>query len=545
MSKSYSSFVSTKKSVTPISAPIYGREKEMVVNSTGGFVFDIGIWGQLDRFLILGAEGPSYYASQAKLVKENCTAAQKCIKEDGVRVVNRVVEISDAGRAPKNDPALFVLALCASYGDEATKTAANAALSKVARTGTHLFHYTQYISDLRGWGRGIKKAVANWFNNRKPESLANQVVKYKQRDGWSMRDVLRVSHPKAATPLHNEIFKYVTKGWDSVGEQPHPEKALQSIWASERAKVLTKGSDVAKLVNDYALPWEAIDTKWLNDHDVWEALYTSIKPEALMRNLGKLTSNGFLSPLSKNVTKAVNLLTDEKALKDARLHPLKMLVALKTYNQGHGDKGSLSWKPIPQISAALEEGFYKSFGIIEPAGKNTLLALDISGSMGFGQIAGMPLTPREAAAAMAMVVARTEPNYYFVGFSNDLIELKINHKMSLDDVIKYTSNLPFGSTNISAPFHWAADRKIKVDTFTVITDNEVNTGYYGKTAHVTEALQQYRSKVGVPDARLAVLATSSTAFSVADPADKGRQMDFVGFDLNTPGILTQFSKGEL
>lgn len=545
MSKSYSSFVSTKKSVTPVSVPIYGREKEMVVNSTGAMVFDIGHWKQLERWLILGVESNTYYASQSKLVKENATAIQKCIKEDGVRVVNKIVEISDSARAPKNEPALFGLALCASYGDEKTKAAANAALPKVARIGTHLLIYTGYISDLRGFGRGIKKSISNWFNQKKPENLAYQVLKYKNRENWTVRDVLRVSHPTPATPLHNEIFKYVTKGWDSVGNDPHPEKALQIIWASEKAKTLTKGSDVAKLVADYGLTWEMIPTNFLNDLDVWESLLPNTKPEALMRNLGRLTSNGFLAPLSKNVTKAVNLLTDEKALKDARLHPLKMLVALKTYNQGHGEKGSLSWKPIPQISAALEEGFYKSFGNIQPANKNTLLALDISSSMSWGQIVGMPLTPREAAAAMAMVFARTEPNYYFVGFSNDLIELKINHKMSLEDVIKYTSNLPFGSTNISAPFHWAADRKLKVDTFVVITDNEVNSNYYGKTGHVTEALKQYRNKVGVPDARLGVIATSVTNFSVADPSDNGKQMDFVGFDLNTPEILTQFSKGEL
>ena len=35
----------------------------------------------------------------------------RCIKADGIRAVNRIVEINDSGRAPKNDPAIFALAL--------------------------------------------------------------------------------------------------------------------------------------------------------------------------------------------------------------------------------------------------------------------------------------------------------------------------------------------------------------------------------------------------------------------------------------------------
>ena len=57
-----------------------------------------------------------------------------CIAEDGVRVVRATSEISESGRAPKNDPALFVLAMAAGLGDEATRAAALAALP---RGGAH------------------------------------------------------------------------------------------------------------------------------------------------------------------------------------------------------------------------------------------------------------------------------------------------------------------------------------------------------------------------------------------------------------------------
>ena len=92
---------------TPQSAPIPGTSQ--VANSTGGFAFEVDDWTRLDRFLVLGSEGGSYYASEQTLTRDNARSVLHCVQLDGVRVVNRIVEVSEAGRAPKNDPALFAL----------------------------------------------------------------------------------------------------------------------------------------------------------------------------------------------------------------------------------------------------------------------------------------------------------------------------------------------------------------------------------------------------------------------------------------------------
>jgi len=127
------------KKVTPQSRPIPGSAQ--VANSAGGFTFAVDDWTRLARFLVLGAEGGSFYAGEATLTLENAEAVKRCIAADGARVVREIVAVSEAGRAPKNDPALFALAMCASFGDEDARRRALAALPAVARIGTHLFHF--------------------------------------------------------------------------------------------------------------------------------------------------------------------------------------------------------------------------------------------------------------------------------------------------------------------------------------------------------------------------------------------------------------------
>src|ERR1700744_6625987 len=99
----------------------------------------------------MGENGGTYYIGQGELVKQNHDAVVTCIKADGLRVANRIVEISDAGRAPKNDPAIFALALVATHGDAPAKAQAFANLNKVCRSGTHLFHFAEYVNAMRRW----------------------------------------------------------------------------------------------------------------------------------------------------------------------------------------------------------------------------------------------------------------------------------------------------------------------------------------------------------------------------------------------------------
>ena len=73
---------------------------------------------------------------------------------------------------------------------------------------------------------------------------------------------------------------------------------------------------------------------------------------------------------------------------------------------------------------------------VEPTTKRYLLAVDVSGSMGWGNCCGTTsITPRVASAAMAMVTARTEQAFEFVGFSHELVPIPIISTMKLDDVL--------------------------------------------------------------------------------------------------------------
>jgi len=515
---------STKE--TPQSEKIPGSDQ--VPNNAGGFGYAMDCWARLNQFLILGSSGGTYYVNEKKLTIENAEAVRECIKADGVRTVNIIVEISDAGRAPKNDPALFALAMCTKFGNVETRRTAYDALPKVARIGTHLFNFVAYREAFGGWGRGMRNAVAKWYNDKDMGKLAYQIIKYQQRDGWSHRDLMRLAHPKTDDISRNALYAY------AVGKQSEAE--LPSIIRGfEIAKHTETAKEMATQIGMYGLTREMIPTQFMTDPGVWEALLEKMPLMAMIRNLGNMSKCGLLKPMSSAASTIVSRLRDEASLQRSRVHPISVLAALTTYGGGQGVRGNGTWMPVPQVVDALDDAFYLSFGNVKPTGNRFLLGIDVSGSMTWGNIAGVAgISPNVASAAMAMVTARSESQYCVMGFADEFRDLGITPRMRLDQVINTTRSHSFGRTDCALPMVWATKNNIEVDTFVIYTDNET----YAGRPHPVQALDAYRQKMGIP-AKLVVVGMVSNGFSIADPKDAG-MLDVVGFDTATPNIISSF-----
>ena len=112
-----------------------------------------------------------------------------------------------------------MLALASGLGNVETRRAALNALPRVARIGTHLFHFLEYVEGVRGWGRLLRNAVGSWYNDMDAGRLAYQAVKYQSRDGWSHRDALRLAKPVPPDALHDAIYGWIANGWDEIGPE--------------------------------------------------------------------------------------------------------------------------------------------------------------------------------------------------------------------------------------------------------------------------------------------------------------------------------------
>lgn len=550
MSNAFRRFIETP---TPQSRP---ADERQVQNNAGGFTFEISNETRLRRILTLGTEGGTYYQNWKTLTGDAIDFVKWLIRSDEDLVRRTVIDVSTSGSAYRNTPAIYVVALLIRYGRR--KADSSELVTAVCRTSTHLFELATYLKSMGGWNRTKRTAVARWYESLPSESLAYQLIKYRQRDGMTHRDMLRMAHPRG---LREDLVHFAL-GKDYDGHTSSVIEGYLTLRTEfDARKSQSQRYQLRSALNVLevfpSLPWEAIPTELLTEPEIWKKLFFNgqLRGQALVRNVTRLARIGAFSDMHFARAYAERL-TDVEMIRHTRLHPLNYLNALVVHREGQVDRSNSSvwsapirkrtWEPSGIISDALEEGFYLSFKYVEPAGKRTLLAVDVSGSMSAATM-GLDLSCAQVSAAIAMTVARTEPLYEIRGFTAanhrhsfvGLTNLGITAKSDITTAMQRVSDANFGGTDCALPMMWALDSGTAIDTFVVLTDNETWAGR--KHPHV--ALREYRQRTGI-DARLIVVGMTATNFTIADPTDAG-MLDVAGADANLPRLIANFSAGRI
>ena len=526
-----------------------------ILSSGGKVVYKVNDIERLKRFIFLGSENGTLHITKDTLTKQNLDCLERLLKEKKYTEISNVIN-EYQNKVYKKDYILFVLARCCSIktdlinkmldqNDESFKVRCFELTFELCKIPTNLFMFIELYETVNkamynttGWNTKLKRMITKWYNTKSLKDLMYHITKYQNRNNWTHRDVLRLSHVKTSNTDTNTVYKYIAKGKETV----FADWGLDFVKFSylidfESLKTETNKETVLKLIVEHSFVREHIPTTWLNDIDIWYTLLQKMPMTAMLRNLNKMTAISVFDQKEDAVNIVLNKLS-ENSIIQSKVHPLQILISLKMYNSGKGEKGSLIWKPVQKIVGALDKAFYYSFKNVESTGKRILLALDVSGSMGWSNVCGINcLTAAEVATAMSMVIDSQETNVTIMGFANVFKQLNISSSRRLDDNLKSAHDNNFGSTDCSLPFTWAENQSIQFDTIIVFTDDDTNFNKIKPSV----ALQNYRKKMKL-NTKLIVVGLASNEFSICDPSDNN-SLEITGFDATTPLIINEFIKG--
>lgn len=303
-----------------------------------------------------------------------------------------------------------------------------------------------------------------------------------------------------------------------------------------KIKGVTDPKEAAKIITKYNLPREAVPTELMKSIEVWQALLPGMPSHALLRNLSTLGRVGILSPGAKSaeIQQVIAKLSDTEAFTKARVHPMAILLTAAAYGMGTGIRGhSGNWPVLGNILDTLTDAFYAGFAGLPSTGQRIMVAVDVSGSMQGGSIGDVPMSPSQAAGAMALGYAYTEPNAFFIAFDTAVRDLPISKRQRLDDVHRLLAQYG-GGTDCAAPIQHALMNRIPVDAFIILTDSETWAG----NQHAVQALDEYRRVMNIP-AKMVNVQMVYNKGSIADQDDP-LSLDVVGLDGSTPNAIHTF-----
>lgn len=547
----WSQHVPRQTAQTPQNLPADPRQQR---NEAGGYAWACTDEERLVRFLVLGSEGGTYYIGEPELTVECAQAVLRCAATSPRGTAALIAEIAQERRAPRRQPTLWALALMASKGSLEARKAARAVAGDVLATGYDLLTFVRYAAQLRGWGRLLQGIVADWWARRSAQELAYQCAKYGQREGWSMRDVLRSGGRVVGRRLSTEqaaVARWVggggttarvvsrrQYGGEDLIEYPYPPTAhLPALL--EAVNEVREGGSVAqavRLIEQYGLTREMLPAELLNENRIWEALLQRMPYTAMLRNLGQLSARGVLGNVLVPGS-PTEMVAEKIAL--GKAHPLALFIAGYVYQQGRGERGSLTWPVIPQITAALQEGFYRALGNVPKHDKRVLVAIDVSGSMANGVAGVYGLSCSAAAAVLALATMAQTDNYAILGWNTRIMDLPLRRGMLAGEAFAVMHGVTGGGTDASLPFRWALDQRAQVDCFVVLTDTETWAG----RAHPFQLLQQYRATINV-HTRAVWGALGATGWDLNMPDDP-LSCSVAGLDFGAVQVIDAMCRGGL
>jgi 60 kDa SS-A/Ro ribonucleoprotein len=460
------------------------------------------------RFLLTGCDSGMYRAAGYAPDPARSRAFLHFLSESGPKAVGELLDFEHA----RPDARLYALALAASprFAAPETVAAAFAALPLAARKAQDLAAFAAYATSFRGWGRGLRGAIASWYANQPVDDLAAQILKRPSRNLRQHRALVRRAHPKAGGAQQNALFQWIADG--RLGHLASPEVlsgGLRRVDGYERARSASSERDIVHLVEDYRLHPPQIAGRWKKSPRVWEALFDHLSYRQTLRYLPAMTASGLLTHGSDYSAIAVARVADRARLRAAGVSPLRILQAMKRYRASH--------RAVEGVFDALDEAFHLSLANTPPLGKRIVAAVDATGSMQGAPVLGMPHVPAAlAGAALVLTLARAEGRDCLpVAFHREarLLSRCSGKDARLAGTLNEIRATP-SRGDPSSVIRFAASNRVEASAFVIVTDR-----LSGRDAETLGAeVARYRERMGIASRLVLVNLSGGVEIDAPDGA---------------------------
>jgi 60 kDa SS-A/Ro ribonucleoprotein len=380
-------------------------------------------------------------------------------------------------------------------------------------------------------GTAPKRLVREWIGARDGEVVFAASVGRSP----SLADILKMVHPKPASPEREALYGYL------VGK-PHDAEALpQLVREFEAFKASALANGAASVTMDVPrVPFQMLTALNLG-RGAWVEIARAASWTTTRMNLNAFARHGVFEVEGMTELIAARL-RDERLVRRARVFPYQLMAAFLAAGSG-----------VPKaVSEALQDAMeVATENVPEIAGKVYVFP-DVSGSMrspvtGYRKGSTSAVRCVDVAALVAATVLRKNPRAEVIPFESKAIEVRLNARDSVMTNAERLASLPAGGTNCSAPLRLLNRRRASGDLLIYVSDNEswIDSPVYGRFGGgPTQTLFEWaRFKERNPRARMVCVDLQANATTQAK--EREDVLNVGGFSDAVFGLVAEFAAGRL
>jgi 60 kDa SS-A/Ro ribonucleoprotein len=367
-----------------------------------------------------------------------------------------------------------------------------------------------------------KRLVQQWLQSRSDEQLFRASV----GNAPSLADVIRMVHPRPATPSRAALYAYLVGKDYEESALPELVKAFEAFKAEPEA---FPGNRVPPV------PMDMLTALALSGEH-WCALAEAASWHSLRMNLNTFARHGVFADEGA-VRRAADKLRDAAEIARARVLPFQLLAAHMNVDQR---------VPV-ELTEALQDAMELAIGNVPTLTGRVWVCPDVSGSMHSpvtGARGGATTKVRciDVASLVAAAVVRNNLLAGVLPFSDAVVPVRLNPRDSVMTNARVLAALPSGGTNCAAPLELLNKRGDKGDLVIYVSDNQSWIGA-GNGAQ-TPMMVQWRSfKRRNPGAKLVCLDVQPSGTTQAPECTD--TLNIGGFADSVFTVMAEFYRGTL
>jgi 60 kDa SS-A/Ro ribonucleoprotein len=431
--------------------------KATKLNKEGFPAFERSIEEDTMCVLMTNTLSNTFYVSEQELAKETVDVLTKMAEKDPEFLAKALVFARNQGLM-RLAPIVGLVVLSA-FDKSEKKTAFRKVFHHVVKTPDDLREFVAICRSKavrQGLGGEARDATKRWLQHM----TEYHAVKYgsANSEGITLRDIIRMAHPRPVNDKQRELFGWVVKGWNDIGSEPSPTNP--QVWAFEKLKRTENEAEIVSLIEKYRLTWEVVvpSVKKMTPA-IWRALLKDMPYMALLRNLNTLERHGVFKSDAKTVVNEVaTRLADPEQVRRSKQLPFRFFNAFKSFTGNQA------------VRDALVEALEQSFVSVPELAGRVCIANDISGSMGSRVSDKGETRYCDIAGLLGAALFKKCDDVVLLPFDSSVYQINVSRKSTIMDIAEKVG-LAKGGTDLSAPVNELLYSKNKVDVFIGITDN--------------------------------------------------------------------------
>ena len=412
-------------------------------NEAGGKAYALAPKAALAQYVATGCLNTTFYADAATQLD---TVLDLCAKVESAFVAQAAVYARQRGQM-KDMPALLT-AWLAQHGPDRLEPV----FAKVIDNGRMLRNFVQILRSgvvgRKSLGSRPKRLVQDWLNGRSDGQLLSASV----GNDPSLADVLKMVHPKPATPERAAFYAWL------IGK-PHDAALLpEAIKALEQFR-----DDVAAPVPD--VPFQLLTALPLRPQH-WVAIACQAPWQMTRMNLNTFARHEVFK-VGGMAQRIAERLRDPTAIRRARVFPYQLLSAYFMTSEG-----------VPEVVRdALQDALEVALENVPELSGQLYVLLDVSGSMGSpvtGHRKGATSKVRcvDVAALVAAAISAKNPATEILPFDTQVHMHRLNRRDSVLTNAQTLAQFGGGGTHCGLPLAMLNQRKATGDLVIYVSDNE-------------------------------------------------------------------------